>query len=369
MLAMMQTALAAQDVFRILVVDDDPLHRQLVGSVLAEPKYLVTDACNGQEALDAIALHDFDVVLMDKCMPGMGGDEVCRQVRQKLNSTLLPIVMVTGSSGIKELTASLQAGATDFICKPYSPVELRARVDSAAQHKRLTDHLDNAETLLFALARMVEAKDNNTGDHCSRLAYASVAFGRELGLSSLDLEALRRGGVLHDIGKLAVPDRVLLKEGPLTEDEWAIMKQHPTIGAHLCSDLKSIGTTLDIIHYHHERWDGSGYPGGLKGEQIPLLAQVFQLCDIYDALAHPRPYKPALSMDKIISIFESEVENGWRDPNLTERFIDILRHRPDILQTPANLHEDLGSSLYEGLHLIKAPATLAPAGHRVNDMG
>lgn len=336
----------SQGAFRILVVDDDPVHRMLVREILCAPRYLVSEAQHGQEALHQIALHDFDAVLLDKRMPGMDGDRVCHEVRHRLKKDLLPIVMVTGSSGIDELTASLRAGANDFIRKPYSPVELRARVDAATQRKRLTDQLESAETLLFTLARMVEAKDNDTGDHCSRLVHCAVAFGRVLGLSDPELQALRRGGILHDLGKLAIPDSILLKKGPLTASEWIIMQQHPVIGAQLCQGLKSMSTTLDIIHYHHERWDGSGYPAGLAGEQIPLLARVFQLCDIYDALAHARAYKTALSLAKIIAIFEDEMRKGWRDPKLTATFIDILRYQPDILQPPAEVEADLENNLY-----------------------
>jgi len=276
----------------------------------------------------------------------MDGNEVCRHIRSELELELLPVIMVTGTSGSDGLSSSLHARASDFISKPYLPEELIARLDSAVNHKRLTDQLDSAESMLFALARMVEAKDKNTGDHCSRLAHISVVLGEALGLSPEYLIALRRGGVLHDIGKLGIPDSILLKPGKLTEEEWLIMRHHPEIGARLVDGLKSMRLTLPIIRHHHERWDGSGYPDGLIGKNIPLLARVFQIADIYDALVNERPYKPAMSSEQVIDILEEEAVKGWRDPELTAVFVDIMRQRPQDLELPHSMDDDLGSDLF-----------------------
>lgn len=272
--------------YRVLIVDDDPVSRRLEQEILDAPNYLVTEASSGQAALDALREHSFDVVLLDKRMPGMDGDEVCRRIRGELGLSMLPILMVTGDGDIDNLTRSLAAGATDFVRKPYDPTELLARLDSAVSRKRLTDQLDSAEAMLFALARMVEAKDGTTGDHCSRLSHNGVVLGQALGLDAEELMALRRGGVLHDIGKLGIPDSILLKPGKLTDEEWVIMRQHVDIGARIVGDLKSMRMTVPIIRHHHERWDGSGYPDGLRGQDIPLLARIFQVVDIYDALTH-----------------------------------------------------------------------------------
>lgn len=341
--------------YRVLIVDDQPQHRTLEKEVLLSPGYEVCEAGSGFEALTALEENDFDVVLLDKYMPGMDGDEVCYRIRNDLNLPLLPIIMITGSADQNDLVKSMRVGATDFMHKPYSPLELVARVSAAASHKRLLDQLDSAESLLFALARMVEAKDENTGDHCSRLAHGSVVFGTALGLNEEQLLALRRGGVLHDIGKLGIPDSILLKNGPLTDEEWVLMRQHTVIGARLCSGLNSMKLTVPIIRHHHERWDGSGYPDGLKGEEIPYLARIFQIVDVYDALASVRPYKPAWPHEKIIAAMEEETRKGWRDPELMAVFLDILHKRPEDLLLPEN-SVDLGAQIFAD---IMATGTLS----------
>lgn len=340
--------------FRVLIVDDEEPIRKLTKTILAAPEFEVVEADRGKAALSLIQQQDFDVVLLDKRMPEMTGDMLCRSIRQDLQLPLLPVVMVTGSIASDELEMSFAAGANDFIRKPYAPVELVAKVRAFANQKRLTDQLDNAESMLFALARMVEAKDEGTGDHCSRLEHMAVVFGRELGLDSKALLALRLGGVLHDIGKLGIPDSILLKKGPLSDEQWSLMRQHPVIGVHICRGLKSMKTTLPIILHHHERWDGSGYPSGLKGEAIPLLARVFQIVDIYDALATERPYKQAFSRDKIIAIFEQEVAKGWRDPELVSAFLTLLRDRPHELLLPATAEKDLGAKIFDDIAAMGA---------------
>lgn len=335
--------------FRILIVDDEESHRKLGKATLSAPEFEVMEAQNGDEALSCIKEHEFDVVILDKLMPGISGDEVCSRIRHDLDMPLLPLIIVTGTTTNEALENSLLAGANDFIRKPYVPMEMVARVRAAANNKRVTDQLDNMESILFVLARMVEAKDETTGDHCSRLEHMAVVFGGELGLNVQELLALKRGGILHDIGKLGIPDSILLKKGALNDEEWNIMRQHPTIGSRLCVSLRSMKLTLPIIRQHHERWDGGGYPDGLKGEEIQLLARVFQIVDIYDALVSERPYKKALPMDKVIAIFEEEKQKGWRDPELVSAFLELLRNRPQVLLLPKQVEKDLGAQIFSDI--------------------
>lgn len=335
--------------YQVLVVGNNSVNRNLHKQVIKKQGHFVSEATNG---FDALALlkevdFDFDVVVLDYELSGMNWKTVCEHIHISLELPHLPILLVTEDHPDKDVINRLKSGLFDFIHKPYSSTELISRIELAAQRKREADQFDNVESVLFALARMVEAKDENTGDHCSRLEHTANVFGQALGLKEGELIALRRGAVLHDIGKLAIPDSVLLKEGPLTEEEWRIMRQHPKIGAQLCAGLKSMRLTLPIISHHHERWDGSGYPLGLKCKQIPFLARVFQCLDIYDALSNERPYKKAFSNEEVISIMHQEVTKGWRDPELVEKFIDILRKRPDDLVLPENEVMDGGALIYK----------------------
>ena len=326
---------ATNSVYRILLVDDEEAHRRLEKDILSDIRYEITEASNGEEALQLLREQQFDVVLLDKNMPGMDGDEVCRRIRKELGLELLPVLMVTAQTSRDDFLKSMSSGANDFISKPYNPMELVARTNNFAHLKEITDKLESAETLLFTLARMVEARDGDTGDHCSRLSAMGVCFGKKLGFNHKQIEALRLGGVLHDIGKLGIPDSILLKPGKLDEHEWEVMRQHTVIGDHLISSLSSLSYVRPIVRHHHEHWDGSGYPDGLAGEDIPVLARAFQLLDIFDALAYARPYKKAFSQQKIIEIFEEEQAKGWRDPEMSAIFIDMLRNNPSELITPA----------------------------------
>ena len=206
--------------------------------------------------------------------------------------------------------------------------------------------------MLFALARVVEAKDRTTADHCDRLSHSSVVLGKALGLGYEELEALRRGGLLHDIGKVAIPDKILLKPAKLDEGEWAVMRQHPTIGAHLCNALRTMRSTVDIIRCHHEKWDGSGYPAGLVGEDIPYLARIFQIVDVYDALSSKRPYKKSFPLNEVIDILNSETQKGYWDPNIIMVFINILENEPELLDLPKHANSGRDSEIFH--HIIGA---------------
>lgn len=337
MISALNTNMAAA---RILAVDDMATNLNLLSYVLRPPEYQIVEARDGMQALDILRRENFDLVLLDVMMPGIDGFETCLRIRQELGMKLLPVIMVTSRCAPDDVARGMDVGADDYVTKPFNSIELIARVKAAIERKRLIDQLDDAETVLLSLGRMVEARDHDTGDHCDRLAHTGVLFGKALGLDQDSLDALRRGGVLHDIGKLGIPDNVLLKKGKLNAEEWQIMKQHAEIGAALCAPLRTMKRTADIVRYHHEKWNGTGYPAGLKGEAIPLVARVFQIVDIFDALSSERPYKPAYPREKVISIMEQETADGFWDPQLMAVFLNIVRERPDDLIRSEDIQND-----------------------------
>ncbi len=314
---------------RILIVEDMATNRMMLRQLLQPPEFDVIEADNGRMAIEMLRTQEVDTVLMDIMMPELNGIEATKIIRQDLMLSLLPIIMLTSLSEPDSVMQALAAGADDYITKPFNVVELLARVRAAVQRKRLTEHLDDTESVLYSLARMVEARDANTGNHCERLAHYGYVFGEYLQLGHEDLLALRRGGVMHDIGKLGIPDSILLKKGGFTAEEWEIMKQHTIIGARLCSPLKTMARTVDIILNHHEKQDGSGYPRGLKGKEIPLLARIFQIVDIFDALSNKRPYKPAFPRAQVIKILREETDKGFWDPELMDAFVTLLYENPE----------------------------------------
>ncbi|MDA8095381.1 MAG: response regulator [Betaproteobacteria bacterium] len=336
--------------YRILVVDDEPAQRRLAGATLQAPKYALSEAADGWQGLAALQGTDFDCILLDRRMPGMDGQLFLRRLRSQAGEALRPVIMITGyGDGADAISEALQLGATDFLPKPYDPVELIARVDAAVERKRLTDQLEDAESILFAQARLAEARDHCTGNHIARVTHGALVFGQSLGLPADELAHLRRGAVLHDIGKLGIPDAILLKPSRLTPDEFQIMQRHTAIGARLVSGMRRMNQAAEIILHHHERWDGSGYPHGLSGDAIPLLARVFQLVDIYDALRFERPYKEAMALDAVVEEIRREAAAGWRAPLLAREFLAFLRRRPDDLQPDPAQAEDLGLAIFQDI--------------------
>jgi len=297
---------------RILVVDDDDTTGALLARFLREDGYLVARAANGVDALHAASEADTDLVLMDVMMPGLNGFEACRRLKAHRATRLLPVVLVTALADDASRVAGIHAGADGFLSKPYNRQELRARVQALLRLKRHTDGLDSAESLLRSLALTIEARDAYTVGHSERLARHAVALGVRLDLSSDDLAVLERGARLHDIGKIGIPDAILLKPGPLTSDEFALMKQHPLIGDRICGTLRSLKAERQIIRWHHERADGSGYPDGLSGDGIPLLAQIVAIADTYDAITTDRPYRRARSEDEACKeLLADAVRGAW----------------------------------------------------------
>jgi cyclic di-GMP phosphodiesterase len=311
----------------ILVVDDNADNALLMRELLTGKGYEVVVALQVEQAEQKIRQHHPDLILLDVVMPGKSGYELCRELKGDPATRLIPVVMITGLTDREDKVRGIEAGADDFLNKPIFPEELFARVKSLLKLKEFTDELEHVEEVLFTLALGVEARDPYTEGHCERLSRYACDLGRHLKLDEESVTALKRGGVLHDLGKISIPDEVLKKGTNLTPAEWEIMKQHPIIGENICRPLKSLRRVLSIIRSHHEHWNGSGYPDRLRAHDIPLLARILQVVDVYDALRTERPYKPALGHDESRRTMEDEARAGLWDRELVREFFDMLEQQ------------------------------------------
>ncbi len=314
----------------ILLADDDSAVRNSLEYMLRAQGYRVVCAEDGDQALGFVEEINIDLVVMDVLMPGRSGFSVCHEIKSRAQTRLIPVVLITGLAHPEDRVAGIESGADDFIQKPLHREELLARVRSLLRLKRFTDELESAETVLFTLARSIEAKDPYTEGHCDRLSRYSVALAERLGLSEEKCVALRRAGIVHDIGKVAVPEHILLKPGPLNEAERRIIESHPVIGERICAPLKSFRAVLPIIRHHHERLNGTGYPDHLHGDEIPLTARILQAVDIYDALTTDRSYRAALSNEHAFSTIREECSNGWWDADLVNELENLLAFTPGL---------------------------------------
>jgi putative two-component system response regulator len=308
----------------VLIVDDQPQNLEAMRDALLPLGFEVWQALEGASGLLLARERQPDVILLDVMMPGIDGFEVCRRLKADEETRLLPVVFLTGLDSRDARLKGLEAGATDFLTKPFDLVELEVRVRNLVSFRRLTQDLDDAEKMLFAVARAVEARDEGTGDHCDRLSLLGARLGQHMGLDPEAIKTLRRAGYLHDIGKIGIPDAVLLKPGKLDEAEWLVMRSHVEIGVQICAPLRTLRPVLPVIRHHHERRDGSGYPDGLSGDDIPLLARVFQVVDVFDAVTNDRPYRKALSAGDALAVQREETARGWWDREVLEAFAVMI---------------------------------------------
>jgi putative two-component system response regulator len=315
---------------RILVVDDNPGIAALMSQLLAMRGYEVVTAADAQQAEVEVRRQAPDLILSDVKMPGKSGYELCRELKGDPATRLIPFVLITGLVDSAEKLRGIEAGADDFLNKPVLAEELTARVKSLLRVKEFTDELETVDSVLCTLGLIVEGRDPYTEGHCERLALHAAELGRHLGLDEDSIIALRRGGYLHDLGKIAVPDEILKKGSDLSPEEWTIMKQHPVTGENICKPLKSLRLVLPIIRHHHEHADGSGYPDGLRAGEIPLLPRVLQVVDVYDALRTARPYKPALGHEQSTQTMREKARQGLLDGELVNEFFSMLLEQRNV---------------------------------------
>jgi putative two-component system response regulator len=308
----------------ILVVDDDRQIREVLAEHLTEFGYSVVTAASAEAALAILDYTVPDLILTDVRMGAMDGIQLCAHLKRDPKFQLIPVILLTAVADLDARVAGLAAGADDFFAKPFDFIELRTRVAALLRVKFLLDQLERAESVITTLGLTIEARDPYTAGHCGRLARYAGALGRALGVDQPTLKALQLGGFLHDLGKVAVPDRILLKPGRLDAEERASIQIHPVVGADLVQGLRTLDGVRPIIRHHHERLDGSGYPDGLKGDAIPLGARIMAVVDVYDALHTARPYKPALGHREAVSILLRETDDGFWEPRVVTTFLEVL---------------------------------------------
>ncbi|HLY08169.1 MAG TPA: HD domain-containing phosphohydrolase [Planctomycetota bacterium] len=309
---------------RILVVDDEVANRGLVRRVLEPLGYEVVEAADGEEALASVALQLPDLVLLDLLMPRMDGYAVVQVLKKDPRTRLIPVVMLTSQDQLSHKLRAVEFGVDDYLTKPFHVVELTARVHSLLSLKRYTDELEHVSKVIGGIAEVVESRDRYTGNHCRRLGNYAVRVGRHLKLGEDDLEVLKLGGVLHDLGKIAVSDTILNKPGRLTPEEFDLMKSHPGVGSDLLRNMRTLERVLPLVRHHHEKLDGSGYPDRIGGKEIPLLVRITSIVDVFDALHSRRPYKEPFSLDRSFGILREEAAKGWWDREVVEALVQAL---------------------------------------------
>ena len=344
---------------RVLAVEDDPDALDLLDNALTHFGYEVTRAANGVEAVEYIREHHYPIIISDWQMPEMSGLELCREVRRRMSSNYTYLMLLTAKSGADNLIAALDAGADEFLTKPFAPHELYARLRVA---ERILS-LESRDVLIFSLAKLTEARDTETGAHLERMRAYCYVLAKQLSrmpkyrgqVDSDFIELLHLTSPLHDIGKVGIADAILLKPGRLTPEEFEIMKQHTVIGGHTlhaaaCAfpQAKYLQFARDIALYHHEKYDGSGYPRGLSGDAIPLCARVVAVSDVYDALTSPRVYKPAYSHEVAFDIIRDGRGTHF-DPDLVDAF---LTSEDEVLAIKASLDDDACPVPSSALHSL-----------------
>jgi putative two-component system response regulator len=327
----------------VLVVDDEAVNRKLAQELLTSRGYQVAVASDGEEAVSKVRTIRPDLILLDVMMPRLDGLQTCRILKQDDETRLIPIVLLTALSSMEDRVAGIEVGADDFLTKPFNKVELLARVRSLIRVKHLNDQLERTENILFALAVAVEAKDPYTEGHLHRLEEYASRISSALALPAHAKQVNEYGALLHDIGKIGIPEAILNKPRKLTPEEFAIIKQHPEIGERICRPLRFGAEISPIVRGHHERWDGGGYPDGLAGEAIPLGARIVAVADAFDAMTTDRPYRKALALEKAWKILREGAGTQW-DAAVVDAFASVPAGRVGVTDSAAHA----GGALHRG---------------------
>lgn len=313
---------------KILIVDENPLSRMTAFDLLSLDGYEVIEADSTASIspgiLAGILEQQPDLILLDAMMRQVNSFTLCRQLKENSHTADIPVVFTTLTDSREDRIRAMEAGGSDVLLKPLNRVELSARVKSLINQRHAQDELNQTQQVLFSIAKAVDSRSIAKGGSV-RVASLVKSFGEYIGLTTTELEDLALAARLHDIGTIAIPDAILLKAGQLTSEETELIRQHVLVGEEICQPLRNRRGVLPIIRHHHEKWDGTGYPDGLSREEIPYLAQIFQIIDIYDALTSDRPHKDAYTPTEALQIISEETQKGWRNPQLIEQFTTFIR--------------------------------------------
>jgi putative two-component system response regulator len=326
----------------VLIVDDEYIGRETLQSVLEGEGYELEMAENGFQAIEKAKKLLPDVILLDIMMPGMTGFEVCQRIRSDPQIAEIPIIVLTALDDRESLLNALKAGADDFISKPFDRYELRARLlgitrlnryqkllqERAKLREAHAQLLDAYEATIAGLSHALDLRDRETEGHSRRVTELTVRLAGALNMSDEEIKHLRRGALLHDVGKIGIPDSILHKPAELTDEEWAIMRRHPQFAYDMLSAIEYLRPALDIPYSHHERWDGTGYPRGLKGEEIPMVARLFAVADVWDAVTSNRPYRGAWTEEEAFAYIREQSGKHF-DPKVVDLFFSVIdEYRP-----------------------------------------
>ncbi len=332
-----QAAADVEQKMRILIADGNATIRKLLRLGLCDESYEIEEATTGSEALEkAMSRPEPHAILIDAQLTGgVSGLEVCRKLKSDMQYRTIPVVILTTTGSNEEITEAVDAGADEFLSKPINRGELKIRLRSITRMHRGNTELIGAESVALSLARAVASKDGYSGGHVEQVANYAVAFGKRIGLDSAQLKMLRYGAILHNVGKIAIPDSILEKTGPLTPRERALFHQHPRVGCDICSPLKPLAPVLPIIRSHKEHFDGTGYPDGLRGDEIPVNAQIVGIVDVYSALTNDRPFRRAKTHDEALDILRHRAKQGIHDPRLVEEFCEAVVDEQVLTAAPS----------------------------------